>query len=299
MGLPQHVELSGRRVWLKYHRLLSGSGRFPPNSLSALQEVVEGGAFALEFDVRLLGDGTWVLHHDPTLDRETTGLGPLRAVDLSAYKALRLRGSGEPPATLAEAVAYLAASPRALKVQVDLKEEVLALEEALAFLRALEPLRANPNLRVVVSSLADWNLRLLKRLDPALAIGLDPAYYLDAPVGTWSRLPVRVNAYGYLDDHPLGFHRFMPVRAYLEDRLERSCARCLRLRSFTCGRSSCSRPLGTASILWLSPGACGTASWWTSGPLTPRRGAWRSTSRPWPRWGWTRSPAIVPSDWRL
>jgi glycerophosphoryl diester phosphodiesterase len=121
---------------------------------------------------------------------------------------------------LAEAVAYLAASPRALKVQVDLKEEVLALEEALAFLRALEPLRANPNLRVVVSSLADWNLRLLKRLDPALAIGLDPAYYLDAPVGTWSRLPVRVNAYGYLDDHPLGFRRFMPVRAYLEDRLE-------------------------------------------------------------------------------
>ena len=220
MGLPQHVELSGRRVWLKYHRLLSGSGRFPPNSLSALQEVVEGGAFALEFDVRLLGDGTWVLHHDPTLDRETTGLGPLRAVDLSAYKALRLRGSDEPPATLAEAVAYLAASPRALKVQVDLKEEVLALEEALAFLRALEPLRANPNLRVVVSSLADWNLRLLKRLDPALAIGLDPAYYLDAPVGTWSRLPVRVNAYGYLDDHPLGFRRFMPVRAYLEDRLE-------------------------------------------------------------------------------
>ena len=68
------------------------------------------------------------------------------------------------------------------------------LEEALAFLRALEPLRANPNLRVVVGSLADWNLRLLKRLDPALAIGLDPAYYLDAPVGTWSRLPVRVSS---------------------------------------------------------------------------------------------------------
>ncbi|GGN04842.1 hypothetical protein GCM10007092_19290 [Thermus composti] len=68
--------------------------------------------------------------------------------------------------------------------------------------------------------MADWNLRLLKRLDPGLAIGFDPAFYLDAPAGEWARLPVRVNAYGYLDDHPLGFRRLLPTATYLEDRLE-------------------------------------------------------------------------------
>ncbi|MEZ0320981.1 MAG: glycerophosphodiester phosphodiesterase [Thermus sp.] len=218
--LPTHLEFEGKRIALKYHRLLSGSGQAPPNSLAALREVVEGGAWALEFDVRLLGDGTFVLHHDPTLERETTGQGPLRALDRRAYKALRLRGYDEPPATLAEAVAYLGRVTRPLKVQVDLKEEFLTPEAALGFLRTLEPLRANPAMRLVVGSLADWNLRLLKRLDPGLAIGFDPAFYLDAPAGEWARLPVRVNAYGYLDDHPLGFRRFLPTVAYLEDRLE-------------------------------------------------------------------------------
>jgi glycerophosphoryl diester phosphodiesterase len=185
-----------------------------------LREVVEGGAWALEFDVRLLGDGTWVLHHDPTLERETTGQGPLRFLDCAAYKALRLRGSEEPPATLAEALDYLARATRSLKVQVDLKEEFLTQEAALGFLRALEPLRANSSVRLVVGSLADWNLRLLKRLDPSLAIGFDPAFHLDAPGEAWARVPVRVNAYGYLDDHPLGFRRYLPVATYLQDRLE-------------------------------------------------------------------------------
>lgn len=218
--LPSHLEHNARRIALKYHRLLSGLGTFPPNSLAALKEVVGGGAWAIEFDVRLLGDGTFVLQHDATLERETSGVGPLRSMTLPAYKSFSLRGAEEPPATLEEAVAVLAGVKREIKVQVDLKEEFLAPDEALAFLRLLEPLRSNATVTVIVGSLADWNLRLLKRLDPSLSIGFDPAYYLDAPLGGWSRLPIRVNAYGFLDDHPLGFRAVLPVRRYLEDRFE-------------------------------------------------------------------------------
>lgn len=218
--LPSHLEHNDRRIALKYHRLLSGLGTFPPNSMAALKEVVEGGAWAIEFDVRILGDGTFVLQHDPTLERETSGVGPLRSQTRAAYKSLFLKGTEDPPATLEEVVAFLAGIKREIKVQVDLKEEFLTPEEALAFLRLLEPLRSNATVKVIVGSLADWNLRLLKRLDPSLSIGFDPAYYLDAPLGGWSRLPTRVNAYGFLDDHPLGFRRVLPVRTYLEDRFE-------------------------------------------------------------------------------
>jgi len=221
VSLPTHIRYRGRAVALKYHRLLSGRGLHPPNSLSALEEVLEGGAGVIEFDVRLLGDGTWVLHHDPTLERETSGVGPLGLWDRERFKALRLRGFEEPPALLEEVVERLAGVDRPLKVQVDLKEErPLSPEAARSFLEGLAPLRANPRLQVVVGGLADWNLRALLRLDPALPVGLDFAFHLDAPVGPWPRLPQRVNAYGYLDDHPLGFLPLTEPGAYLEDRLE-------------------------------------------------------------------------------
>ena len=68
--------------------------------------------------------------------------------------------------------------------------------------------------------MGDSNLRLLRRLDPGLAVGLDFGSYLDVPVGDPAWLPARINAYGYLDDHPLGQRRVAPARAYLEDRME-------------------------------------------------------------------------------
>src|SRR5439155_1611139 len=49
--LPGSVAFEGRRILFKYHRLLSGTGAHPPNSLSALREVVQGGAEVIEFDV--------------------------------------------------------------------------------------------------------------------------------------------------------------------------------------------------------------------------------------------------------
>jgi glycerophosphoryl diester phosphodiesterase len=162
-----------------------------------------------------------VLNHDETLDRETTGRGPLRSVSTAEFRRLRLRDSDEPPATLADVVEALRHVQRPLKVQVDFKDALpVAAEVAAAFLAALAPLRANPHLEVIVGCLADWNLRMLRRMDPTLAVGLDFALYLDSPGQEPLRLPTRINAYGYLDDHPLGYRRFLPVQLYLEDRIE-------------------------------------------------------------------------------
>jgi len=211
----------GRTVLLKYHRLLSGDHPHPPNSLSALRHVLDGGAAVIEFDVGVTGDGGFVLMHNAELDRETTGRGPLDAVTIAEFTRLRLRDSEEPTAALADAVEVLRRVQRPLKVQVDFKEaRPVAGETAAALLAALAPLRADSQLQVVVGCLADWNLRTLRRLDPALAVGLDFLLYLDTPGEKALRLPHRVNAYGYLDDHPLGYRRAFPVGLYLEDRIE-------------------------------------------------------------------------------
>ncbi len=219
--LPTHLDYRGRRVLLKYHRLQTGGGRHPPNALSALKEVLERGAEAIEFDVGITLDGVYILLHDPNLERETTGVGPVRLTTHTELKRVRLRNSNESVPTLGEVVRLLRDVNRPLKVQVDLKETgPLSPEEARWLEGTLEPLLDHPKLQLVVGSHADWNLRMLREAAPDLTLGFDPAFYLDAPIGDFLRLPVRVNAYGYLDDHPLGFRRIWPVTQYLKDRLE-------------------------------------------------------------------------------
>jgi glycerophosphoryl diester phosphodiesterase len=216
-----HLVYNGRKVLLKYHRLLSGVHPHPPNSVAALRRVLADGAEVVEFDIRLTQDERFVLIHDATLDRETTGRGALAQVTEAQFKALRLRDSDEPAATLADVIGILRDVDRPLKVQVDLKEAApISSDVATRLLRALAPTRENPRVSVVVGCMGDWNLRLLRRLDPGLAVGLDFGYYLDAPVDGLVRLPMRINAYGYLDDHPLGYRRLSSARAYLEDRIE-------------------------------------------------------------------------------
>jgi glycerophosphoryl diester phosphodiesterase len=220
MSIPGAMIWKGREVLFKYHRLLSGSGRYAPNSLSALEEVLDG-ARVIEFDIQPLADEDFVLLHDPVLEHETTGSGPVARATRKVVKAMRLRGSEEPPALLSEAVEILGTVRRPVRVQVDFKP-LLPVDGSMVkrVLDAIGPLRSNPMLEVVVGCLADWNLRAFRRADPTLSVGFDPALYLDVPVSDALGWPVRVNAYGYMDDHPLGFRRLMDVRDYLADRLE-------------------------------------------------------------------------------
>lgn len=219
-SLPPTLPFAGREVLLKYHMLLSGSGRNPANSLPALDEVLRGAA-VIEFDVNRLADGHWALIHDATLQRETSGSGPVARLDRGEFERLTLRDSDIGPCVLADVVARLLRVEQPLKIQVDFKEKrPLSDPEAGDFLEAIAPLREHPSLRVVVGCLADWNLRTFRRLDPELPLGLDFAFHLDGHDEQLVRLPTRINAYGYWDDHPLGFRRLQPVAAYLRDRVE-------------------------------------------------------------------------------
>ncbi len=176
------------RVLLKYHRLLDGTHHHPPNSLSALRQVLTDGAEAIEVDVRLTRDDVCVLVHDPTLERETTGSGPVRQIPSGDFMALRLRDAEEPPATLAGVVNVLRDHHHPVKVQVDLVEEApLSGGVAKALVDQLALLRSNPHVRIVVGCEAAEKLLALRSFDPTLRVGLDVEAPFDAPAAEVSR----------------------------------------------------------------------------------------------------------------
>ena len=118
--------MNTRRPRLKWHMLRRRSG--DPGHLRAnLSEGLKRGA-ALEVDIGLSADHEFVCLHDATLDRETTGSGPVSEARRADIEKLRLRdGSGgalaDPPMFLDEIVAAVArdGSARPRSIQLDIK----------------------------------------------------------------------------------------------------------------------------------------------------------------------------------
>src|SRR4051812_32522655 len=81
-----HPALSFGRPQVFAHR--GGAALRPENTLLAFDHGMSLGADGLEFDVHLSRDGVVVVHHDPTLERTTSGRGPLAA--LTADELARL-----------------------------------------------------------------------------------------------------------------------------------------------------------------------------------------------------------------
>jgi glycerophosphoryl diester phosphodiesterase len=102
----RHAPAHGATFLCFAHR--GSSARAPENTLLAFEAAIEDGADAIECDVRRTLDGVPVVLHDATLDRTTTGRGPLagttlrelRRLDAGTWFARHFRGARVP--TLAE-----------------------------------------------------------------------------------------------------------------------------------------------------------------------------------------------------
>ncbi|HYS19312.1 MAG TPA: glycerophosphodiester phosphodiesterase family protein [Candidatus Binatia bacterium] len=68
-----------------------GAALWPENSLLAFRQALALGVDALEFDLHMTADGEVVVLHDPTLDRTSTGAGPVRDLRLVDLAAARLK----------------------------------------------------------------------------------------------------------------------------------------------------------------------------------------------------------------
>lgn len=127
------------------------SAEAPENTMPAFERAVALGADAIELDVHLAADGEVVVLHDPTLDRTTTGHGPV-----AAHAAAELARLGVP--RLADVLAAWPDLPLLVEVKA------VAARDALA--RLLREQRATD--RCVVASEHDAAMHPF-RLPPFLA----------------------------------------------------------------------------------------------------------------------------------
>lgn len=97
------------------------------NALVSFRETVARGPLLIELDVNRSADGALVLMHDDTLDRTTSGTGPVTGRTLAELRALRLkdsagRSTGEAVPLFADALSW--ARSAGVIVQVDVKRGV-------------------------------------------------------------------------------------------------------------------------------------------------------------------------------
>ncbi|MFK8110666.1 MAG: DUF4886 domain-containing protein [Rubripirellula sp.] len=106
----------------------------PENTVANIEVAISRGFDLYETDIRRTSDGVFVIVHDGTLDRETTGSGPVEDVTSSQLQKLRKRYrdqsvSTEPVATLED---FLRAGKDRMLFKADLKPGVIEHFDALS-----------------------------------------------------------------------------------------------------------------------------------------------------------------------
>ena len=163
-----------RLKWHMLRRLKSD----PAFLRSNLQAALHANA-ACEVDITLTADGHALCLHDRTLDRETTGQGPVASATRGQIERLRQRGADgapgtEPPLFLDELAATVQAIGATLpaQVQLDVKVHMQAMTDH-AVQRIASIIAGNAG--AFVASASDWHVVLrLTDVLPALHAGFDP-----------------------------------------------------------------------------------------------------------------------------
>jgi glycerophosphoryl diester phosphodiesterase len=167
-----------------------GSKLRPENTILAFDHGLSLGADGLEFDVHLSRDGVVVVHHDATLDRTTSGRGPLLA--LTADELARLdagarftgfEGAAGGIPTLRE---VLRRYPNALMIiELKLNEPILAQ-------KTIDEVRAAGAVdRVALGSFGTRVLRAARAYEPRIATGSSREETRLFLYRSWCRWPVR------------------------------------------------------------------------------------------------------------
>ncbi len=106
------------------------AGEYPENTLLSFDKALEQGADALELDVRVSADGQAVVIHDSTVDRTTSGTGPVSSFTVDQLRTLDA-GRGQRVPTLEDVLVRYPETPLIIEV----KEEAVAAATAAALLR--------------------------------------------------------------------------------------------------------------------------------------------------------------------
>ena len=148
----------------------------PENTLAAFRLALEQGADGVELDVTLSADGVPVVIHDDTLDRTTTGKGPVSRMTLADLKTLEAgypakfggQFAGQRIPTLSEV--FEACGKRPI-INIELKRDRSPGRQLAR--RVVDLIHAHGRQgRVIISSFQLSSLGRVKALDPELPVAL-------------------------------------------------------------------------------------------------------------------------------
>jgi len=206
------------------HHAANRGHAYAPNSLQALRHCLEAGARIVEVDITPLDGGDFALLHDMQLEKATDGSGYTFATSADQVAELHYLHQGEIAdervGLLSRALELVQDFPNLQELQLDLKPHAPMTDAVL--INLLESAKTVKR-QVRVTSVADWVLRQLHRLDGSLLLGFDPLLYLDVDDATTQEEttpPYRVGAYGYRDDHALASRIWGASSDYLAARAE-------------------------------------------------------------------------------
>lgn len=160
--------MAGPATLVAAHR--GGAGLWPENSLLAFRHALALGVDALEFDLHMTADGEIVVLHDATLDRTSTGRGPVRELRLAELDGVRLKTldaaiTDERVPTFAQLLDLAASAPVELlpeiKVGPDRQRYDGIEEKVLALVRARGLLA-----RTSIQAFQPETIRRLRDLEP-------------------------------------------------------------------------------------------------------------------------------------
>lgn len=117
-------------IRLKWHKLRRRLDDAPFDRRNLALGLAAGAS--LEVDLQPLACGRFVCLHDAELESETTGAGPVVALDAEAIQRLRMRDGGAAPLLLDELVALVRSGPThpATRVQLDLQPTATPMQGA-------------------------------------------------------------------------------------------------------------------------------------------------------------------------
>jgi glycerophosphoryl diester phosphodiesterase len=161
---------------LKWH-MLRRRATDPAHLRENLEPGLEAGA-ALEVDLVATSDGAFVCLHDLTLDRETTGTGPVAAKTAAELRALRQRGNDgapleSPPLFFEEVVAAVRrGKPHDRQVQLDFKVPASGFDAAM--LAGLRRTLGDAAPAFIVGTPDAEVYARVREGAPEIAVGFDP-----------------------------------------------------------------------------------------------------------------------------
>ena len=157
-----------------------GAALRPENTIEAFDHGLDCGADGLEFDVHLSRDNVVVVHHDDTLDRTTTGRGPVAERSAAELADLRVP-------TLTE---VLTRYPR-IPIIVEIKVDGVALVR-----RVIDELRRHDAIdRAAVGSFFSPPLHEARAYEPRLRTGASKEETRWALYRSWVGWPLGSAAY--------------------------------------------------------------------------------------------------------